>query len=177
MAEAISLNGYVIAEQEINSEAYPEIINSYGLGSGRISYSDFLIATLDWKSLIETEALWGAFCNFDKDRDGKISIEDVKLALISAGCSFTDEDFDFLTFEFLQTHQSKLNFEEFKNLLLLFSEDNQVDSSPLLVRKRTFNPDIAMSRATSYEPFVRAPIQHNLALSYGPSAKPPIQQI
>lgn len=144
-----------MAEQEINSEPYTEIITNYGLGSGRISYSDFLIATLDWKSVIEHEALWGAFCRFDKDQDGTINLQDIKQALVSAGCQFSDLDFELMVGEFSRLNQSKISFEEFKQLMLLFSEDNQNDSSPLLIKRRTFNPGYFIARVSSQETAAR----------------------
>jgi hypothetical protein len=145
----------VVAEQEINSKADSDIITTHGLGSGRISYSDFLIATVDWKILIDNESVWGAFCSFDKDRDGKISIQDIRKALKRVGCEVTDEDFELLTLDYNRTTTAEIDFEEFKNLLLMFNEANSDDTCPLLIRKRTFNPEIAMSRATSYDPMSR----------------------
>jgi hypothetical protein len=99
--------------------------------------------------LIDNESVWGAFCSFDKDRDGKISIHDIRKALKRARCEVTDEDFELLTMQYSRTTTAEIDFEEFKNLMLMFNEANTDDASPLLIKKRTFNPELALSRVAS----------------------------
>jgi Ca2+-binding EF-hand superfamily protein len=116
----------------------------HSVNSGRISYSDFLIATLNWRDLIDNESIWGAFCSIDKDRDGKIRVNDVRQALMRAGCQLSDEDFSLLVAEYNQVTNPAIDFEEFKRLVLVFNDSYSDQPSPLLTRKRTFNQDAFM---------------------------------
>merc|ERR1712226_925023 len=50
-------------------------------GSGVIDYTEFLAATLDHKTYIQEDVCWSAFRVFDRNGDGKISPEELKLVL------------------------------------------------------------------------------------------------
>merc|ERR1712176_1303075 len=50
-------------------------------GSGAIEYTEFLAATLDKKMYIQEDVCWAAFRVFDRNGDGKISKEELKLVL------------------------------------------------------------------------------------------------
>jgi calcium-dependent protein kinase len=52
-------------------------------GSGAIDYSEFLVAALEKKQYVQEDACWNVFNFFDKNRDGKISPEELRQALIS----------------------------------------------------------------------------------------------
>ena len=50
-------------------------------GNGQIDYSEWLMATLNKKSLVSEEKLRTAFSYFDKDGSGSISIGELKEVL------------------------------------------------------------------------------------------------
>jgi len=50
-------------------------------GSGVIDYTEFLAATLDKKSYLKEDVCWSAFRVFDRNGDGKISQEELKMVL------------------------------------------------------------------------------------------------
>jgi len=50
-------------------------------GSGVIDYTEFLAATLDRRYFVEEDVCWAAFRIFDKNGDGKISIDELKEVL------------------------------------------------------------------------------------------------
>jgi len=52
-------------------------------GSGVIDYTEFLAATLDKRSYLQEDVCWSAFRLFDKNGDGKITQEELKLVLTS----------------------------------------------------------------------------------------------
>ena len=50
-------------------------------GSGYIEYSEFLVAAMNEKDLLHSQRLQHAFSLFDKDEDGRISVQDLKEVL------------------------------------------------------------------------------------------------
>merc|ERR1712032_147806 len=52
-------------------------------GSGQIDYTEFLAATLDKRLYLQEDVCWSAFRLFDRNGDGKISQEELKLVLNS----------------------------------------------------------------------------------------------
>jgi len=50
-------------------------------GSGSIEYKEFLAATLDKKHYLQEDALWSAFCVFDRNGDGKICMDELRHVL------------------------------------------------------------------------------------------------
>jgi calcium-dependent protein kinase len=113
LEKAMKLSGYQVAEEEIS-----EIIkNNAYLGEGRINYSDFLIATLDRKKLLNEEVLWQAFKFFDVDNDGTIGFEDMKLAFHKAGNEFTENEIDSLLMGGKLEEFENADFEKFKEIM------------------------------------------------------------
>eukprot|EP00418_Pyrodinium_bahamense_P093696 CAMPEP_0179042224 /NCGR_PEP_ID=MMETSP0796-20121207/16556_1 /TAXON_ID=73915 /ORGANISM="Pyrodinium bahamense, Strain pbaha01" /LENGTH=497 /DNA_ID=CAMNT_0020738601 /DNA_START=34 /DNA_END=1527 /DNA_ORIENTATION=+ len=51
--------------------------------SGVIDYTEFLAATLDARLYLQEDVCWSAFCVFDKNGDGRISLEELKSVLKS----------------------------------------------------------------------------------------------
>merc|ERR1712050_243967 len=52
-------------------------------GSGSIDYSEFLAAALEEKDYLREDACWNAFSFFDRDGDGRISLEELRQVLSS----------------------------------------------------------------------------------------------
>jgi len=66
-----------------------EVANLFGTidvdGSGSISYSEFLAATLDQKNYMKTECFWEAFRVFDVDGDGRITLAEFEQIMKNDG--------------------------------------------------------------------------------------------
>jgi len=67
--------------KEIPSELQAIMEDIDADGSGEIDYTEFLAATLDKKTYLKEEVCWNAFKNFDRNNDGKISQEELKVVL------------------------------------------------------------------------------------------------
>ena len=52
---------------------------------GKINYSEFLVAAMDFKSNVDKEKLILAFSYFDVDKTGQISVEDIESSLLRSG--------------------------------------------------------------------------------------------
>merc|ERR1719215_893758 len=50
-------------------------------GSGEIDYTEFLAASLDKRTYLQEDVCWNAFKNFDRNNDGKISQDELKIVL------------------------------------------------------------------------------------------------
>lgn len=87
LKSAMEKHGFNLAHEELNSRYQADIITKIGYdGAGVIGYTEFLVATLRSKRLIDEELLWDVFVDFDRDRDNVISCRDIKDALTQAGC-------------------------------------------------------------------------------------------
>lgn len=85
---ALSESGLKIAAVEIE-----RVLSSFDYSQGgRINYSEFLLATLDKKAILDEAALHTAFKFFDVDNSGQISIEDITNALVRTGVSVTKDE-------------------------------------------------------------------------------------
>ena len=54
-------------------------------GSGVIDYTEFIAATLDKRTYIQEDLCRGAFGVFDRNGDGKISKDEIKVGLVFRG--------------------------------------------------------------------------------------------
>merc|ERR1712070_374776 len=50
-------------------------------GSGEIDYTEFLSASLDKRAYLQENVCWQAFKTFDRNNDGKISQDELKIVL------------------------------------------------------------------------------------------------
>jgi calcium-dependent protein kinase len=150
---ALEQRGLTLAHGEIQSKLYAEIImaNDY-LGEGRIKYTDFLIATLDFKQILDDEIIWGAFSFFDTDRDGCITTSEIEGALIRAGCELSQEELNEVFEAFDLNSDRYIDFEEFKEMLKSFVEcpSNDLMSSP--ISNVHFEHETAAKRKTLSRP-------------------------
>ena len=61
-------------------------------GSGEIEFSEWIVASIDKKSLITDEKLKLAFQLFDKDSSGNVDIHEVRKELTSKSDDLTEEE-------------------------------------------------------------------------------------
>ena len=66
--------GRTLGDEEID-EMFAKVDTD---GSGEIEYSEFVVATMNEKNLLNNNKLQTAFKMFDKDGGGTISIEEIK---------------------------------------------------------------------------------------------------
>jgi calcium-dependent protein kinase len=141
---ALQRAGLDLAHGEIQSNLKAEIIRPNDmLGEGKIKYTDFLLATLDFKKVHDDELFWNAFRYFDINNDGQISATELQKALERAGCELTDEELDELFSLYDLDFDRQINFQEFKKMLECFAEAPFNDMiSPVHMRsearRRTF---------------------------------------
>lgn len=84
-------------------------------GSGTINYTEFIAATMEQNLYLKEENLRTAFQMFDKDGSGKISIEEMKLALGAELEGQTDDETEWqkLVSEVDIDGDGEIDFEEF----------------------------------------------------------------
>lgn len=66
-------------------------------------------------------------------------------ALEKAGYELSDSEFDLLTSQFRATSAKRINFTDFKRLILLFDGSHSHEVSPLLMRKRIPSAEFSLS--------------------------------
>ena len=113
LKEAMKMSGYEVIEEEIKNI----IKNSAYIGDGTINYTDFLLATLDKKKLLDEQVLWEAFKFFDVDNDGVISIIDFQNALKKTGTDFSRRELMLLVEGSEIKKFQNIEFKEFKKIL------------------------------------------------------------
>lgn len=84
--------------------------------SGYIDYSEFLAAAMDKKQLLSIERLEAAFQAFDKDNDGKISAEELKI-MLDSNPSLEIAAYNKLIQEVDQNGDQLIDFKEFKDMM------------------------------------------------------------
>jgi calcium-dependent protein kinase len=83
-------------------------------GDGKISWQEFLQATAEQQMVHHQNNIWWAFCEYDKDGDGEITLSELKLML-------KDEDPEKLAkyiAEYDSDGSGTINYEEFMRMLL-----------------------------------------------------------
>jgi len=90
-------------------------------GSGLIDYTEFLAATLDKKLYLQREACWTAFCVFDHDNNGQISLKELKETLENGSVEEVLDLDGRTTEEILQevdkNGDGSIDFEEFMDMM------------------------------------------------------------
>jgi calcium-dependent protein kinase len=117
--ESAMLNaGLELPLEEVKSTLYIEILRSLDSDSlGKIKYSDFLMATLDKKKLIDAELMFLTFQHFDVDGDGYINAHDLKRSLETVGDASSIEDIEGMISEWDLDNNRRIDFQEFRRLV------------------------------------------------------------
>lgn len=115
---AMESSGYHLPAEELKSEVHTDIINTIDyLKQGKIKYSDFLVATMDRKRLMDEELLFLTFKHFDYDNDGNINVQDLRLAISNAGDSATQQEIEEMIADWDLDNNRLIDFEEFKKMM------------------------------------------------------------
>jgi len=89
-------------------------------GSGVIDYTEFLAATLDKKLYLQEDVCWSAFRLFDRNGDGKISMDELKQVLNEGGNDIADaigKDLEALMSEVDVNGDGQIDFQEFMAMM------------------------------------------------------------
>lgn len=104
--------GIVVDEEELDA-----LFNSIDIdGSGKIEYSEFVLASMNEQQLLSEDRLKQAFAMFDKDGSGFIDADEVK-ATLGFSKSLNEDAVNKLIEEVDQNHDKKISFEEFANMM------------------------------------------------------------
>lgn len=122
ISDAMRRNGYEILGEEI----LRLMRNIDYIGHGKLNYTQFLIAAIDRKRIIDEEGMWLIFKHFDINETGTIKTDELKFALEKAGCFISDGDFNEIIDEFQLKAKDGMNFEDFKDIMTCFSEENSI---------------------------------------------------
>mmetsp|Transcript_34179 Transcript_34179/g.59778 ORF Transcript_34179/g.59778 Transcript_34179/m.59778 type:complete len:296 (-) Transcript_34179:19-906(-) len=130
LEDALCRCGYSFAVEEIE-----DIIKKHDyMGKGRIKYSDFLLATLDRKNMLDEENLWVAFRFFDIENTGKLTLSTIQSSLIRAGCEVSEDDIQKIREEFGIGPDDFVDFDNFKRIMIIMNSSSPAVSemsSPL----------------------------------------------
>jgi len=122
---ALRMNGYNLASEEVD-----QIINNCSyIESGKINFTDFLVATMNKKALMNEELMWEAFIYYDKGNTGRINAKNLKTALEKAGCEFGEGEFEDIVAGAGIVPESDIDYDHFKVILSCFEEENEVLNS------------------------------------------------
>jgi calcium-dependent protein kinase len=88
-------------------------------GSGVIDYTEFLAATLDKRLYLQEDVCWSAFRLFDRNGDGKISTEELKLVLDTGDVNdiLGGKDIDAIMKEVDSSGDGHIDFQEFMAMM------------------------------------------------------------
>lgn len=84
--------------------------------SGEITFSEFLVACIDPKTILSNDRLLAAFNTFDVDHGGTISIDEIKMALC-AGKNIDDKVWGDILTEVDPNGDAEISFNEFKVIM------------------------------------------------------------
>lgn len=86
-------------------------------GSGEIEYSEFVVATMNEKNLLNNNKLQTAFKMFDKDGGGSISIEEIKQVL-SFGQNLEEDVVNQIIKQVDANGDGEISYDEFAQMML-----------------------------------------------------------
>jgi calcium-dependent protein kinase len=85
--------------------------------SGEIEYSEFVVASMNEKNLLNNSKLQTAFKMFDKDGGGSISIDEIKQVL-SFGQNLDEEVISQIIKQVDANGDGEISYEEFAEMML-----------------------------------------------------------
>jgi len=85
-------------------------------GNGKINYSEFLSATIDLHSFLDEQKLLAVFNQFDTDKSGKITEENIYFAMQKLGMEVPKEDIKMIIAKHDLMHDGVISFHEFKQI-------------------------------------------------------------
>ena len=120
--------GFELPANEINSKTEVEIITALDpMHLGRIKYTEFLLATVEKKRLLDEELLYLTFQHFDFDNDGFINVLDLRLAMENAGgAESTIQEIEAMIADWDLDNNRRIDYNEFKHMM----EDCKVYAVP-----------------------------------------------
>ena len=89
-----------------------------GDGNEHIDYSEFLTAAINWKKVLSKEKLESVFRTFDKDANGKISVDELKEFFGNAGNSLDNQAWMEMIREADANGDGQIDMEELIKLML-----------------------------------------------------------
>ena len=89
--------------------------------SGNITFSEFCAAAMDKATLLHRPRLEAAFNMFDKNKNGKISFQELK-EMLKGSQGYKDEIFVDLIKECDIDGDGEINFEEFEKMMMLATQ-------------------------------------------------------
>lgn len=92
--------------------------NAETSAKGRIRYSDFLVATLNRRLVLNESILWAGFKYFENDNSSKISVHNFFAAFNRAGVVMSKEEISKIMKEEGFSYNKKFDFAEFKKILI-----------------------------------------------------------
>jgi calcium-dependent protein kinase len=141
LKQALTDSGLRLAVEEIE-----RVLSSFDYSAdGRINYSEFLLATLDKKQVLDEAALHTAFKFFDVDNSGHISVEDITNALVRTGVTVSNDELTSVMQKW--GRGAAITYEGFKKMMgaieqeaspLRLAEDGSLVSS-FFLSPRTFS--------------------------------------
>eukprot|EP00358_Blepharisma_japonicum_P002185 CAMPEP_0202955304 /NCGR_PEP_ID=MMETSP1395-20130829/51696_1 /ASSEMBLY_ACC=CAM_ASM_000871 /TAXON_ID=5961 /ORGANISM="Blepharisma japonicum, Strain Stock R1072" /LENGTH=484 /DNA_ID=CAMNT_0049671735 /DNA_START=196 /DNA_END=1650 /DNA_ORIENTATION=+ len=148
IVDAMRRNGYEILGEEIEAL----MRNIEYIGHGKLNYTQFLIAALARKRVLDDEAMWAVFNHFDITHSGTISLDNLKFALEKAGCFISEADFEEIVNEFELKAGKDMDYEEFKEIMTCFSEEHSfvilTEEDEARVNERRQTKRLSMKRMT-----------------------------
>jgi len=112
-----------LKEAKLDSKELQQILATIDCDrSGMIEYKEFLAATMDKRDYLNQDACWSAFCVFDRNGDGKISLDELKQVLEDEGVGAALKDSKLQSAEELMKEidgdgNNMIDFEEFMAMM------------------------------------------------------------
>ena len=115
LEKAMQLAGFPSPASELHSMA--GALDPFN--TGKIKYSNFLLATLDKKRLLVEELLYLTFQRFDMDNDGFISAVELRVALDNlSGEDLSMQEIEEMIADWDLDHNRQIDYQEFKTMLM-----------------------------------------------------------